>query len=94
MSGRGGSYGGQRYMTDNLEIAATQDAPLDYEIEEGVLVDITEKRQTLTDRQTHKAEYAAWQYRSPEELRAEEARWAAQSGPVFIKRAPTNGLTV
>lgn len=65
-----------------LTAAPVHDDEAGYTIEDGVVVDATE-------RPTRRKVYDEWtRYWSPsrEDRLAEEAAWAARSGPVIIKR--------
>lgn len=70
-----------KYLADPIEVLT--EAPDDtYCIEEGVPVDDTE-------RPNSRKAYDAWTRfwpRTSEDLRAEEASWAAKSGPCVIKQ--------
>lgn len=54
-----------------------------YSIEEGVNIDPQDSPRRTDTREYHQAEYALIPQTRTEQL-AEEARWAARSGPVFI----------
>jgi hypothetical protein len=67
-----------KYLADPIDVAS--EAPVDYRVEDGVLVDITERP---TARKAYDDWTRYWQP-SPEDRKAEEAAWAAKSGPCVI----------
>ena len=56
-----------------------------YSIEEGVVID----PDTKPNARRAYDEFTRYWRRSPQELRAEEAAWAARSGPCVTLREPT-----
>jgi hypothetical protein len=74
LRGRGRPH---KYLVDPIEV---DEAPDLYRIEDGVLVDDTER----PEKNRAYDEFTRYWQRSKEDLRAEEAGWAARCGPVTI----------
>lgn len=66
-----------KYLADPLVV---DEAPIDYVIEEGVLVDRTER----PNQRKAYDEFTRFWPRTSDEYRIEEAAWAAKSGPCVI----------